>query len=449
MAHDDHDPSHPHGEHDHEHEHEHHDDHHEHAHPHEHPQDHAHDHASRGEGDRLAALAGAGKTLFLDAFSGIAGDMTIAALVDLGVPVEVVESAVGALPLHGFHLHFGHAHHSGIVATKFDVHVDAKQPERTWSSIDAMLSESSLAAPVKQLARRIFRKLGEAEAAVHRTPIEQVHFHEVGAVDAIVDIVGSAACFVHLGAEVIGSPLPMGRGFVDARHGILPLPAPAVVSCLSGVPTIPVAIDRELVTPTGAAIFATVAQRFERWPSFAPERVGWGAGTQTLPDRPNLLRAVLGRETVGAELALSTHVVLEANVDDMTGELAGHAIEVLLASGALDAWATPITMKKGRPGLCLSAICPSGVADAVASVLLRETTSIGLRRYEVTRTERPRRVVHVETAYGRIAVKISDGPFGPPIQKPEFDACRAAALAHGVPVRTVIEAALASVREGR
>ena len=445
MAHDDHDHGHEHGDHEHGHG----------AHSHEHG-DHGHhhhdtprEHAHVPETPRLARGAGAGMTLFLDAFSGIAGDMTIAALVDLGVPISVVEEAVAALPLTGFHLHFAHAHPSGIVATKFDVHVDGAQPERTWSSIDAMLAASPLDCAVKALARRVFRKLGDAESAVHRTPIEDVHFHEVGAVDAIVDIVGSSACFAFLGADVVGSPLPMGRGFVKARHGILPLPAPAVVSCLAGVPTVAVEIDRELVTPTGAAIFSTVATRFARWPSFSPERVGWGAGTQTLPDRPNLLRAVLGRETGRDDTSASSHVVLEANVDDMTGELAAHAIETLLASGALDAWATPITMKKGRPALVLSALCPRGIGDEIAGVILRETTSIGVRRTDVARTERPRRVVQVDTAYGPIAVKISEGPFGPPNAKPEFDACAAAARAHGVTVRVVIEAALARVREGR
>jgi hypothetical protein len=428
-----------HDDHDHEHEHEH-----EHGHGHGHGHEHGHEHGHGHHGphhEPLSEGAGVGKTLFLDCFSGIAGDMTIAALVDLGVPLSVVERAVATLPVEGFHLHLDHAHPSDIVATKFDVHVEGRQPERTWRSIDDMIAASSLAPAVKALARKIFRKLGEAEAGVHRTPIDHVHFHEVGAVDAIVDIVGSAACFVYLGAEVVASPLPMGRGFVKARHGILPLPAPAVVSCLAGVPTVPVDLDRELVTPTGAAIVSTVATRFERWPAFSPERVGWGAGTQELPDRPNLLRAVLGSHATTAPATGGTHVVVEANVDDMTGELAGHAIEVLLSSGALDAWATPITMKKGRPALCLSALCDATLADLVAGVMLRETTTIGVRRTPVSRTERPRRVVDVETAYGTIPVKISEGPFGPPVAKPEFDACARAAREHGVPVRVVIEAA--------
>jgi uncharacterized protein (TIGR00299 family) protein len=439
--HHDHGPGH---DHDHDHDHAHEPDH-----DHPHGSDHHHPHAHSPElSPLLAQGTGAGKILFFDAFSGTAGDMTIAALLDLGVPFQVIEHAVEALSIEGFHLHRGHAHRSGIVATTFDVHVEASQPERTYGSIDAMLAAAPLEPPVRDLARRIFRRLGEAEAAVHKMPLDDVHFHEVGAVDAIVDIVGAAAALAYLGAEVVGSPLPMGRGFVKARHGVLPLPPPAVVACLRGVPTYGVALDAELVTPTGAAILATVATRFERWPTFAPERVGHGAGQRELPDRPNLLRVVLGTRPLPADEEGSTasHVIVEANVDDLTGEVAAHAIEALLAAGALDAWATAITMKKGRPALTIAALAPRAQESAVAAALLTETTSIGVRRTPVNRTERPRRTVTVATAFGPLLVKVSEGPFGPPQIKPEFDACAAAARAHGVPVREVIAAALAAAR---
>ncbi len=427
---------------------------HEHEHGHEHEHEHGHGHG-HGHGHEqvvsrphLAEGVGVGKVLFFDAFSGAAGDMTIAALLDLGVPLLVIEHAVSALPIEGFHLHRGHVHRSGVVATTFDVHVEGRQPERTYGSIDAMLAGAPLDPGPKDLARRIFRRLGEAEAAVHKMPLAEVHFHEVGAVDAIVDIVGAAAAISYLGAEVVGSPLPMGRGFVKARHGVLPLPPPATVECLRGVPTYGVDLDAELVTPTGAAILATVATRFERWPTFAPERVGFGAGQRELPDRPNLLRVVLGARPAAAEDAgaAASHVVVEANVDDLTGEVAAHAVEALFAAGALDAWATPITMKKGRPALTLAALAPSARADAVASAMLAETTTIGVRRIPVTRTERPRRTISVATAFGPITVKVSEGPFGPPQVKPEFDECAAAARTHGVPVREVIAAAMAAAR---
>jgi pyridinium-3,5-bisthiocarboxylic acid mononucleotide nickel chelatase len=453
-----HDHGHEHGEHGHGgqgHEHGHEGHGHEGEHQHPHGAGHVHPHAPGGEAhehpglraEPLAEGAASGRVIFLDAFSGLAGDMIIATLLDLGVPLLAVERALSALPLENYHVHRGHAHRSGIVATTFDVHLDAAQPERTYRSIDDMLAAAPLPEAVKALARAIFRRLGEAEAAVHAMPLDAVHFHEVGAVDAIVDVVGAAACFVYLGGEVVCSPLPMGRGFVKARHGILPLPAPATVSCLRGVPTYPVDLEAELVTPTGAAIVATVARRFERWPSFAPERVGWGSGTRTLPDRPNLLRSVIGAPTVVAKAAEGTHVVLEANVDDLTGEMAGHVIERLLAAGALDAWAAPVTMKKGRPGLVLSALAEAAAEGTVAAVLLRESTSLGVRHRPVTRTERPRRMLTVDTPFGPIPVKVSEGGFGPPVVKPEFDACALAAAEHGVPVRSVITAALARGEE--
>jgi uncharacterized protein (TIGR00299 family) protein len=347
------------------------------------------------------------------------------------------------IPLPGVKLRISRAFAGAIGVTRFDVDIGTSSRERSYAEIDALLLRAALDPDARELARRIFRRLAVAECEVHRIALKDVHFHEVGAVDAIVDIVGAAACFSHLGAEVVVTPLPMGRGFVECRHGTLPLPAPATIGCLRGVPTYDAGIDAELVTPTGAAIVASVASRFDRWPDLAPERIGWGGASQRLPDRPNALRAVLGRSEAREAISPSrSHVILEANVDDMSGELAAHAIRALLAAGALDAWATPITMKKGRPGLTLSALCPSAVADSVTFVLLRETSSIGVRRIEVARTERPRHVVEVSTEYGLIPLKVSGGPWGPPQVKPEFDACARAAEDAGVPVRQVIAAAL-------
>lgn len=417
---------------------------HEHAHGHEHGHEHAHAH-EHAPSPELARGSGAGHVLFLDAPSGLAGDMIVAALVDLGVPRAVVADALACLPLTGYHVHFGTRVRSGIVACAFDVHVDGEQPARTYGTIRAMLDGSRLPEGIKARAQRTFRRLAEAEARVHRAPLDDVHFHEVGGVDAIVDVVGSAAALEHLGAELVVSPLPMGRGFVKAAHGKLPLPPPAVVECLAGLRTYDAGIDFELVTPTGAAIVGAHAVACERWPAMSPEHVGWGAGTADLADRPNVLRAVLGAPNADRARAAdthATHAVLEANVDDATGELAASWIESLLAAGALDAWATPITMKKGRPALTLSALAPVARADAVAHAMLRETTSLGIRRHDVSRLERPRRIEQVETPYGRIPVKIAEGPYGPPQLKPEFDACAAAARAHGVPVREVIRAAL-------
>ena len=391
----------------------------------------------------LPFQGGKGKVLFLDAPSGLAGDMIIASLIDLGVPPRAVGAVLECLPISGYHLHLSAKERSGILATHFDVHVDGEQPERTFASIKKILDESTIPEPVRARAHRIFQKLAEGESAVHKMPLDEVHFHEVGAVDAIVDIVGAAAALEYVGADVIVSPLPMGRGFVKARHGILPLPAPATVECLRGFATYDGGIDFEFVTPTGAAIVAASALRSERWPAMVPELVGWGAGTAELADRPNLLRAVLGTPLAG-RAEEGTHVVLEANLDDASGELLGAAIETLLAQGALDAWATPITMKKGRPAVTLAALGTLATADALTAVFLRETTTLGVRRVPVSRTERPRRTVEVSTKYGVIAVKVAGGPYGPPQIKPEFDACVAAARSHGVAVKDVLSAVMAA-----
>jgi uncharacterized protein (TIGR00299 family) protein len=421
---------------------------HAHPHAHAHAHEHTHEHAPAPSRADLAKGAGQGKVLFLDAPSGLAGDMIVATLVDLGVPRAAVTNALAALPVAGFHVHFGTRVRAGIVAASFEVHVDDPQPVRTYGAIRAMLDASALDGGVKERAQRTFRRLAEAEAKVHRSPIDDVHFHEVGAVDAICDVVGSAAALAWIGAELVVSPLPMGRGYTKAAHGTLPLPPPATVECLVGLATYDAGIDFELVTPTGAAIVGAHASSSSRWPAMAPERVGWGAGTADLKDRPNVLRAVLGAPATtehahGGKGA--THIVLEANVDDATGELAAAWIEALLAAGAADAWATPITMKKGRPALTISALAAAERADAVGHAMLRETTSLGVRRYEVTRAERPRRMIEVETPYGRIPVKVAEGPFGPAQVKPEFDACAAAAKAYGVPVREVMRAAIAAV----
>jgi uncharacterized protein (TIGR00299 family) protein len=437
---------------------------HEHGHSHEHGHDHSHDHGhdhghSHDHGDvrgtdalrfgnpRLERGAGAGKLLYFDCFSGVAGDMTIAALVDLGVPIEVVQRAVAAVGIDGIDVSVRPAQTGVIGGVRFVVDQRGQHPERSYASIVTLLERASFDDDVRARALAIFRRLAEAEAFVHRTDVSEVAFHEVGAVDAIADIVGAAAALSYLGAELVCAPLPLGHGSVRCRHGILPLPAPATVACLRGVPTYDAGVEAELVTPTGAAIVASQAARFARWPQLSPLAIGWGAGTRQLPDRLNALRVVLGEASSAVAPSLgSTHFVLEANVDDMTGELTGHVIAKLLQAGALDAWATPLTMKKGRPGMMISALGRAVSLDVLEALLLRETSSIGVRRYGVGRTERPREVREVSTEFGIIPVKISRGPYGPPQLKPEFDACARAAAAHDVPVRSVLAAALAAAQ---
>ena len=371
--------------------------------------------------------------------------MSVAALVDLGVPFEIVRDAIAAVGLSGVSVDVRAAQTGVIGGVRFVVEQTERHPERSYAQIVRLLADAQLDAETRRRAQQIFLRLAEAEAFVHRSSIDAVTFHEVGAVDAIADVVGAASALAYLEADLVCAPLPMGHGTITCRHGILPLPAPATVACLRGVPTYDANIEAELVTPTGAAIVASQAIRFERWPSLQPLAIGWGAGTRKLPDRLNALRAILGTPTAPATVPNDiTHYVIEANVDDMTGELAAHAISQLLEAGALDAWALPITMKKGRPGLILSALTTVASLAVIETVLLRETSSIGLRRIGVSRTERPRETFEVETLFGKLPVKVARGPYGPPQLKPEFDACAAAAALHDVPVRTVLAAAMAA-----
>lgn len=386
---------------------------------------------------KLERGAGRGRTLFLDLPSGIAGDMTVAGLVDLGVPLEVMRGAVTALGLEGVEISVRTGYAGAIGCTHFDVSWPEQAGERSYAQIERLISTSSLDEGVKSLAQRIFLRLAKAEARVHQTTLDQVHFHEVGAIDAIVDIVGASAGFDYLGARVKASPVPLGRGFVQCRHGTLPLPAPATLNCLEGVPTIASGLEAELVTPTGAAIIATVAEEFGAWFPLSPEHVGWGAGTRGLPDRPNALRMILGVEK--SQSLRSSHVLLEANVDDMTGEIAAHALSRVLAAGALDVWIVPATMKKNRPGLVFSALATEEARTRVTDAMLRETTTIGVRQSPVSRVELVRELRQISTRWGTVRVKTSGAGTEAFKEKPEIDDCAAIATREGIPLRMVLD----------
>lgn len=426
----------------------------EHGHLHGHGHGHDHGHGHEGVKERvaidpqpLARGAGTGKLLFVDAFSGAAGDMLVAALVDLGVPRAVIARGLQALPLSGYELRFVQRVRSGIAARGLRVEVTFDQPARDYAQIRGMLEAAAgLPEGARRLSLAAFRLLAEAEAEVHGTSIDRVHFHEVGAVDSIVDIVAAAIAFDHLDAKVVCSPLPMGRGIVQSQHGPLPCPAPATLLCLRGVPTYDAGIDAELVTPTGACLLRSVASEFARWPEMLPALVGLGAGSRELPDRPNLVRLVLGEPSLALHAGARTegYAVIELNVDDMSGELAALALSRAHEAGALDAWSTPIGMKKGRPALMLSALTRRRDVDAVARALLSETTSLGVRLREVGRIERDRRMIDVHTPYGAIAVKVAGGDGLPDNVAPEYEACRAAAEQHNVPVKQVYAAAIAA-----
>lgn len=422
---------------------------HDHGHDHEHDAEHDHGHShEHGEWEapveQLERGAGVGCVLYLDAFCGIAGDMLVAALMDLGVPKDEIEGALAGLEgLEAHSLVVTGRVRSGIAAAHLEVVVNEPPPPRSYADIRSMIEGATLPEGARTLALRAFEILANAEAEIHRMPLDKVQFHEVGAVDSIVDIVAAAFALDYIGAEVVVSPLPLGHGAVKAQHGLLPLPAPATVLCLKGVPTYDSGVAKELVTPTGACLVAAAAKRFGRWPAMRPVATGWGAGTRELKDRPNLIRVVLGRSDM-EEMAQSEVVVLETNLDDCNPEVCAYALERALAEGALDVWWTAVGMKKGRAGVILSVLTRPDRADALARLLLSETSALGVRRRSMQRWERPRELIEVSTKYGTIRVKYARGDGLPTNVAPEMEDCRAAADKHGVPLRSVYAAATAA-----
>jgi hypothetical protein len=391
---------------------------------------------------------------YLDTFSGISGDMTVGALLDLGLPIEHVREAVVALGLDGVEVWAERTQRCGIDATKFQVRVHGRHPDspdergadrhghRPYASIRELIATSSLAPPVRERALAVFACLAAAEAEVHGVPTDRVEVHEVGALDAIVDVVGAALGFTHLGIDGIHvGPLPIGRGLVVAAHGPLPVPGPAVVSLLRGWTVQPGDGDGELVTPTGAAIVAGLA-RPGPVPPFRLEAAGYGAGDRSLADRPNLLRVLIGEPL--AAVAGDDVVVLEATIDDSSPQIYEHVVEQLLAAGARDAFLEPVLMKKSRPGVTLRVLADPADRDRLAAIVFAETSTIGLRYSTARRMLLPREERRVETPYGSVRVKVARAPDGTANVAPEYEDCRALAVARGVPLKVVHRAALAA-----
>lgn len=380
--------------------------------------------------------------LYLDCHAGISGDMTVGALLDLGVPLEHLRTELGKLelPPGSYELSVSRTERQHMPALKFDVAVHDHHSHRHYPGIDTMIAASGLSESVKEMARRIFRRLAEAEALVHGVAVEEVHFHEVGAVDSIVDIVGTAICLDYLGVEAIyAGALPLGSGFVNTAHGRLPVPAPATAELLKSMQVHGDCGPGERVTPTGAAIVAALATGFGRQPAMLLEKTGSGAGGKNFPDCPNILRAFLGKtlETVGQGDEV---VVVEANIDDSTPELLGYAMERLFDEGALDVYFTPIQMKKNRPGVMLSFLCRPEQIELLAKVVLSETSAIGLRYYRADRVVLHRRVVEQQTEFGSVRFKQVMGDSGELLRAtPEYDDCRRIARDRGIPCREVME----------
>jgi hypothetical protein len=403
--------------------------------------------------------------LLLDPVGGMAGDMFLAAALDAGVDRGALEAALATLGLPGWRLEVGRRTVSGIACTRVEVVVDGSPPvPRGLAAILDLIDRSGLAPRARAAARALFERIGRAEAKVHGVPVEQVHFHEVGAVDSIVDACGAAVVMDLLGwPRAVAAPPELGRGLTRGEHGPLPVPPPAVLELLAGRPVIPGGPPGEAVTPTGAAILAELFE-IGPLPAVVPRRVGYGAGTVTWPDRPNVVRVVVGEEAPpaaerdgagpdapgGPSVASAGGVwCLETNLDDCPGQLVARAIEVMLEAGALDAWAAPLTMKKGRPGVLLGALCDASRRGPVTRAMLAETTTLGVRAHQVQRVELQRAHQPVETPWGPVRVKVARLEGHDAKAYPEYDDCLALARAHGLAVREVVAAALAAWRSAR
>jgi uncharacterized protein (TIGR00299 family) protein len=375
------------------------------------------------------------RVAYLDCFSGVSGDMLLGAMLDAGLPLDDLQGALSGLPLEGWSLSAQKVKRAGIAATHAVVDVRDEQPARTLGDILRIVADSRLPDADKERGIAVFRRLAEAEASVHGDTVDTVHLHDVGAVDAIVDVMGAVVGLGMLGAErVYCSPLPLGEGEVDGPHGRLPIPAPATLALVDGSGAVVRAgLPGELVTPTGAAIVTTLAT-FER-PEMTIEAVGYGAGTRDPDVRPNVLRLWLGETS--ADRQTRPMLLVETNIDDMTPEMLAYVQAKLLDEGAADAWLTPVTMKKGRSAVVLSVICAEVDEQRVARFLLRETSTLGVRVRPVHRWEAERETFEFESSLGPASVKVKRLPGERPQIAPEYEACRRLAESRGVPIAEV------------
>jgi uncharacterized protein (TIGR00299 family) protein len=381
---------------------------------------------------------------YFDCFSGISGDMILGALVDAGVSIDALRSELAKLGLPGYTITAEKVKRSGIAATRVHVILDAnEQPARHLADIRKLIEASSVSSSVKEKSAGIFDRLAHAEANVHGTTPDNVHFHEVGAVDAIVDIVGSIIGLEILTlSEVISSPVNLGSGAVHTAHGTLPVPAPATAELLKGIPSYGSAVPFELTTPTGAAILSMLGSSFGPMPQMRISQIAHGAGSRDIPGQPNVLRLMIGEPLATCEE--DTSIVIETNIDDMNPQVYDYLIEKLMQQGAQDVYLMPIIMKKGRPAILLSVLTDKSKTGDVLDTIFRETTSIGVRILEVGRKKLTREIKEVDTIYGRIRIKISKRGDEILTATPEYEDCRKIAEERHVPLKRIIEEAKAS-----
>ncbi len=378
---------------------------------------------------------------YLDCFSGISGDMTLGALVDLGVPVKWLVEQLEALPLNGFHIEVESVQKNGIGAKNVFVTALENHKDRNYRSISALIENSKLPEMVKKKSLDVFDRIAVAEGKIHGCSKDDVHFHEVGGIDAIIDIIGSMLGFHYLNIDkVICSKLPMGKGFVNCMHGSLPLPAPATLEILKGFPIYGVNIDQEIVTPTGAGIATVVADAFGEFPDMVIEKTGYGSGKHDIDDRPNLIRIIVGKAKNQAHIMAETMEVVETVIDDMNPEIFGYLMETLFDHGALDVNYQPVFMKKNRPGTKVEVVCrPQDRPDMIQQIL-SETTTTGVRYHKTKRTILKREKGSIDTEFGSIRAKkvtLYDGQLK---IIPEYEECRRIAIERKMPIIHVYDA---------
>jgi len=376
---------------------------------------------------------------YLDCSAGISGDMLLGALIDVGWPEERLRDVVARLRIGEVQLVTERVNKHGISATQVNVISSPQQPHRGFNDLVSIILQADLPAAIQERAIAAVTLLAEAESTVHNLPVEKIHFHEVGAVDTIVDIVGVLVGMQELNvSEIYSSAMPWSRGTVKTEHGVLPVPPPAVAMLLRDVPVIGVDIDGETVTPTGATLARTLARQFGQMPAMTVSRVGYGAGQRDWPDRPNVLRLIIGQGiNDSAGLIVEQLIQLSCNIDDMNPQWYAPLMKTLNDANALDVWLTAVQMKKDRPGTVVDVLCRAEDVETIRARLLRHTTTLGLRQTSVTRYSLDRRVEAIETPYGRVRVKIAKLPDGTVKASPEHDDCIARATEHDVPVSEV------------
>jgi pyridinium-3,5-bisthiocarboxylic acid mononucleotide nickel chelatase len=381
------------------------------------------------------------KTLYFDCFAGASGDMILGAMIAAGVKPQELMDQLALLNVQGYTIEFQTVDKSGISATYARVQTPHEHAHRHLKDILKIINDSQLSTVVKDRAASVFSRLAEAEARVHNQPVESIHFHEVGGLDAIIDVVGAAICFDLAGIErFVCSPLHVGSGWVDMDHGSFPVPPPAVAELLKGAPVYSTDIKGELVTPTGAAIIATVCNEYGPLPDMELQQTGYGAGTRQYEKFPNVLRVLIG-ESEAPPVNEERLWMIETNIDDMSPQTFGHVMQRALETGALDCYFTPVQMKKDRPGVLLSVLCRPEDKESLSQMLFAETTTLGVRSYQVQRRALQREIVRVETQYGAIDVKVARLNGHLVNEMPEYEQCRAAAKKAGVPLRAVESAA--------